>query len=134
MIPFDPPDSAEDFYRGLAQKYISYDRLIYGINLVNLDIAGKVSEILDAYRNGKDPNDLLPSSETEFTPYPLETIRDNPNANEIDEILENTSVNEQVRINLTLDLGDGWTMELPMAIGQIGESWQAYFTGVYFTH
>ncbi len=98
-----------------------------------LDVAVLVAEVLDAYRNGTDPNELFPASQTEYTPYPLETIRDNPDADEIGEILENSTPDEDKVINLHIDLGDGWAMALPMEFGQFGESWQGYFTGVYFT-
>jgi len=135
VIPFDLPDSAQDYYRGLHMGYFSYDRVLGGSNYtVNENIASQAAQVLDAYRNGKDPNELLPASKTEYTPYPLEGIRENPTANEIGEILKNTSMSEDGTVHFDLDLGDGWRMALPIDIGGFGESVQAYFTGVWFVH
>lgn len=135
VIPFDMPTTAQDYYRGVHNKYFSYDRILNGTNYqVNQNIAVQVTEVLDAYRNGKDPNELFPASKTEYTSYPLEMIRENPTAEEIGEILKNTSVGESGIINFSIDLGDGWNMALPIDIGGFGESVQAYFTGVYFAH
>ena len=135
VIPFDMPDTAQDYYRGVHNKYFSYDHILNGTNYqVNQNIAVQVTEVLDAYRNGKDPNELFPASKTEYTPYPLETIRENPTHEEIGEILKNTSMSEDGTIHFDLDLGDGWNMALPIDIGGFGERVQAYFTGVYFAH
>ena len=135
VIPFDMPTTAQDYYRGVHNKYFSYDRILNGTNYqVNQNIAVQVTEVLDAYRNGKDPNELFPASKTEYTSYPLEMIRENPTAEEIGEILKNTSVGESGIINFSIDLGDGWTMALPIGIGGFGDTWQAYFTGVYFAN
>ncbi len=134
-IPFDMPATAQDYYRGVCYKYFSYDRILNGTNdEVNQNIAAQVAKVLDAYRKGKDPNELFPASATDYTPYPLDTIRENPTHEEIGEILKNTSVGESGIINFDIDLGDGWRMELPIGIGIFGESVQAYFTGVYFAH
>ena len=134
-IPFDMPDTALEYYVGIHRKYFSYDRILDGANYqVNKDIAAQVAAVLDAYRNGKDPNDLFPASKTDYTPYPLETIRENPTADEIGEILKNTSVGENGIINFDIGLGDGWRMALPMDIAGFGDGAQAYFTGVYFAH
>ncbi|MBR4000265.1 MAG: exo-alpha-sialidase, partial [Clostridia bacterium] len=134
-IPFDMPATAQDYYRGVCYKYFSYDRILNGTNdEVNQNIAAQVAKVLDAYRKGKDPNELFPASATDYTPYPLDTIRENPTHEEIGEILKNTSVGESGIINFDIDLGDGWTMALPIDIGIFGESVQAYFTGVYFAH
>lgn len=134
VIPFDMPTTAQDYYRGVHNKYFSYDRILNGTNYqVSQNIAVQVTEVLDAYRNGKDPNELFPASKTEYTVYPLEMIRENPTAEEIGEILKNTSVGESGIINFSIDLGDGWNMALPIDIGGFGESVQAYFTGVYIS-
>ena len=123
VIPFDMPTTAQDYYRGVHNKYFSYDRILNGTNYqVNQNIAVQVAEVLDAYRNGKDPNELFPTSKTEYTSYPLEMIRENPTAEEIGEILKNTSVGESGIINFSIDLGDGWNMALPIDIGGFGES------------
>lgn len=134
-IPFDMPDTAQDYYWGIHNKYFSYDRILNGTNYqVNQNIAEQVGQVLDAYRNGKDPNELFPASKTEYTSYPLEMIRENPTAEEIGEILKNTSVGESGIINFSIDLGDSWSMALPMDIAGFGDGVQAYFTGVYYAH
>lgn len=134
-IPFDIPDTAQDYYWGVHNKYFSYDRILDGTNYqVNQNIAEQVAQVLDAYRNGKDPNELLPASATDYMPYPLEAIRENPTHQEIGEILKNTSIGENGIINFGIDLGDGWRMALPIGIGGFGDGAQAYFTGVYFAH
>jgi len=135
VIPFDMPETAQDYYWGIHNKYFSYDRILNGTNYqVNQSIARQVGQVLDAYRNGKDPNELFPASKTEYTPYPLVTIRENPTHEEIGEILKNTSVGESGIINFSIDLGDGWSMALPMDIAGFGDGAQAYFTGVWFAH
>ena len=134
VIPYDMPESAQDYYHGIHHGYFDYERILDGNYQVNQNIASQVAEVLDAYRNGKDPNALLPDSKTEYTPYPLNTIRENPTANEIGEILKNTSMSEDGTIHFDLDLGSGWVMSLPIDIGGFGESVQAYFTGVWFAH
>jgi len=134
-IPFDMPDTAQDYYWGIHNKYFSYDRILNGTNYqVNQNIAEQVGQVFDAYRNGKDPNELFPASKTEYTPYPMVTIRENPTHEEIGEILKNTSVGESGIINFSIDLGDGWRMALPMDIAGFGDGAQAYFTGVYYAH
>ncbi len=135
MIPYDHPDTAQDYYRGLHYNYFSYDRVFGGsIHQVNLNIAEQVSSVLNAYRNGEDPNLLLPASTTEYVAYPLDTIRENPDAVEINKILQTTSITSSGIINLYIDLGGGYVMGLPMKIGGFGDSWQTYFTGVYIVH
>ncbi len=135
MIPYDHPDTAQDYYRGIHYKYFDYDRILSGSNQkVNDSIAGLVAEVLDAYRNSEDPNLLLPASKTEYVAYPLDTIRENPDADEIGECLKNASITSSGIINFNIDLGDGYVMSLPIGIGGFGDSWQAYFTGVYIVH
>lgn len=132
-IPFDPPVTAQDYYCGVHYKYFSYDRILDGTNYqVNQNIAEMVAKILNACQAGKDPNGLLPYSKTQYMPYPLEVVRENPTPEEIGEILKTTSVGESGIINFSIDIGDGWSMGLPIGIGRFGESWQAYFTGIYF--
>ncbi|MBE6570260.1 MAG: hypothetical protein E7658_08620 [Ruminococcaceae bacterium] len=134
VIPIDPPVTAQDYYRGIVQGYIRFDRILGRNYEVNEDIAAQAAAVLDAYRNGEDPNEMFPASETAYTPYPLENIRENPDAVEIGEILKNAPVNENRIIGFSLDIGEGWVMYLPIGIGGFGESWQAYFTGVTFAH
>lgn len=131
-IPFGYPETAQDYYRGVLRGYFDYERILDGNYQVNQNIASQVAEVLDAYRNGKDPNALLPDSKTEYTPYPLETIRENPTHDEIGAVLKSTSVSEDGIINFSIDLGDNWRMCLPIDIGGFGESVQAYFTGIYY--
>ena len=134
-IPYDVPETAQDYYRGVHYKYFSYDRTLNGSNYtVNQNITDMAASVLDAYRNGKDPNELLPDSLTEYTPYPLDNIRENPTQDEISDMLKITSADEDGTINFSIYLGDGWTMSLPIRIGGFGDSWQAYFTGIYFTY
>jgi len=131
-IPFDTPETAQDYYRGVLNGYFSYDRILDGNYRVRQNIAELVSEVLEAYRNKKDPNELLPASETEYTAFPLENVRDNPTHEEIGEILKNTIVDKNGNIRISVDIGENRVMVLPLRIGMFGDSYQAYFTGVYF--
>ena len=131
-IPFGYPETAQDYYRGVLRGYFDYERILDGNYQVNQNIASQVAAVLDACRKEKDPNELLPASKTEYTPFPLGFVRDNPDAIEIGEILKNASVDENSIINFIIDLGEGWYMSLPIDIGGFGESVQAYFTGIYY--
>ena len=131
-IPFDQPSAAQDYYRGVLLGYFNYDRLFGGNAAVEKSVGDMIADVLDAYRNGKDPNELLPASETEFTPYPAKSVRANPVDEEIRAILDAATVDEKGIIRLRVDLGEGYIMELPMDLGIFGESYQAYFTGIYF--
>ena len=131
-IPFDQPGTAQDYYRGVLLGYFNYDRLFGGNAAVEKSVGEMIADVLDAYRNGKDPNELLPASETTFTPYPAKTVRANPVDEEIRAILDAATVDEEGIIRLRVDLGEGYILELPMDLGIFGESYQAYFTGIYF--
>ena len=131
-IPFDQPGTAQDYYRGVLLGYFNYDRLFGGNAAVEKSVGGMIADVLDAYRNGKDPNELLPASETKFTPYPVKSVRANPGDEEICAILDAATVDESGIIRLRVDLGEGYILELPMDLGIFGESYQAYFTGIYF--
>ncbi len=131
-IPFDQPSAAQDYYRGVLLGYFNYDRLFGGNYTVEKSVGSMIASVLDAYRNGKDPNELLPASETKFTPYPAKTVRANPGDEEIRAILDAATVDEAGIIRLRVDLGEGYILELPMDLGIFGESYQAYFTGIYF--
>lgn len=131
-IPFDQPSAAQDYYRGVLLGYFNYDRLFGGNAAVEKSVGDMIADVLDAYRNGKDPNELLPASETEFTPYPAKSVRANPVDEEIRAILDAATVDEKGIIRLRVDLGEGYILELPMDLGIFGESYQAYFTGIYF--
>ncbi|MBQ7940685.1 MAG: hypothetical protein IJ281_09975 [Clostridia bacterium] len=131
-IPFDQPGTAQDYYRGVLLGYFNYDRLFGGNAAVEKSVGGMIADVLDAYRNGKDPNELLPASETKFTPYPAKSVRANPVDEEIRAILDAATVDEAGIIRLRVDLGEGYILELPMDLGIFGESYQAYFTGIYF--
>lgn len=131
-IPFDQPSAAQDYYRGVLLGYFNYDRLFGGNYTVEKSVGGMIADVLDAYRNGKDPNEHLPASETTFTPYPAKTVRANPGDKEIRAILDAATVDEEGIIRLRVDLGEGYILELPMDLGIFGESYQAYFTGIYF--
>ncbi len=131
-IPFDQPGTAQDYYRGVLLGYFNYDRLFGGNAAVEKSVGGMIADVLDAYRNGKDPNELLPASETKFTPYPAKSVRANPVDEEIRAILDAATVDEEGIIRLRVDLGEGYILELPMDLGIFGESYQAYFTGIYF--
>ena len=131
-IPFDQPSTAQDYYRGVLLGYFNYDRLFGGNAAVEKSVGGMIADVLDAYRNGKDPNELLPASETKFTPYPVKSVRANPGDEEIRAILDAATVDESGIIRLRVDLGEGYILELPMDLGIFGESYQAYFTGIYF--
>lgn len=135
MIPFGQPSTAQDYYRGAVQKYFTYDRVFDGYCYdVNKDIAEKVASILDDYRNGIDPNAKLPAPETEYTPYPLDIVRENPTSYEIGEILKTAPMGEDKTVNLAIDIGEGWVMVLPIGVGGFGDSYNAYFKGIYFAH
>ena len=131
-IPFDQPSAAQDYYRGVLLGYFNYDRLFGGNYTVEKSVGSMIASVLDAYRNGKDPNELLPASETKFTPYPAKSVRANPGDKEIRAILDAATVDESGIIRLRVDLGEGYILELPMELGIFGESYQAYFTGIYF--
>ncbi len=128
----EEPSTAQDYYRSVLRGEIGYSPLLYNNFAVSADIAEQVAGVLNAYRNGIDPNELLPASETTYIEYPLARVRENPTVDEIMELLKTAEVIDGT-IFLHLDLGaEGCIMTLPIRIGQFGESCAAYFTGIEF--
>ncbi len=129
----EEPTTAQDYYRALLNDEIGHSALLYNNPAVSADIADMVATVLNAYRNGQDPNDLLPASETTYIEYPLARVRENPTVDEITELLKDAYVSPDGTISLNLDLGaEGYVMTLPIRVGQFGESYAAYFTGIEF--
>lgn len=127
------PENARDCYRGIVERWLTPEELRdeYS-NIITSDVMKMISKILDDYKNGINPLLSFPDPKTYYVIYPVSEIRTYPDFTEVKSMIESAEITDETELTLKLELGDGWVMRLPLRFGQFGESYDAYFKGIYF--